>query len=190
MFHGGGSFHEFEFLFDGINRVNNWHNTHHKPIFLGEFGVSQHADADSRCRWVQLMGANLDSTHIPWFYWDWQWDFSLFNSHNISGDSVIPCFRSALHLYGDTLTSVLNSENESTRFKLFPNPVSGGSELKIVLDETEAYQVKITELTGKVLLTETVKGSTSIPVRLQRGIYLVQIASSKKKFLVKKLVVE
>ena len=179
-----------QFLYDGINRVNNWRNTHHKPVFLGEFGVSEHADADSRCRWVQLMGANLDSTHIPWFYWDWQWDFSMFNSHSISADSVIPCFRSALHLYGDTLTSVSNSMNESTMFKLFPNPVSGGSELKIVLDETEDYQLKISDMMGKVLFAETVNGSASIPVRLQRGIYLVQLANSEKKFLVKKLMVE
>lgn len=183
------SFYE-QFLYDGINRVNTWRNTYHKPVFLGEFGVSQHADADSRCRWVQLMGANADTTHIPWFYWDWQWDFSMFHSHNISADSVIPCFRSAMHLYGDTLTSVLSADDEEVSFKMFPNPAGGGSELRIVLDKTEMFEVKITEVTGKVLFTTNAKADNSIPVQLLRGIYFVQVSNSQGKVSVRKLVVE
>ncbi len=187
-----------QFLYDGINRVNTWRNTYNKPLFLGELGVSVYADAESRCRWMQLMGANLDTTHIPWFYWDWQWDFSIFNSQIISADSVIPCFRSALHLYGDTLTSVTNMSDE-IGFKLFPNPVNGGSELKIVLpgvvvgedaNQVPLYELKITAVTGKVLINERVSGSTSIPIQLLRGIYFVYVSNSQNRNCVKKLVVE
>src|SRR5688572_7544920 len=75
-----------QFLYQSWNYVTQWRDRYDKPIFLGEFGVSEHADLESRCNWIEFFKHKIDSSGMNWFYWDWRWDFTMFLSHNISSD--------------------------------------------------------------------------------------------------------
>lgn len=178
----GDPFYE-QFLYQGTTRIINWIATYNQSLFLGEFGVSQHAPAESRCRWIEFLMQKTDSMHIPWFYWDWRWDFSIFNSHVVSEDSIIPCFKSALRLYGD---SVLNtSEQHSGNFKIFPNPVNSGNFITIETAEN-IFDVRIIDAYGRELKTadyKTEKNNKSLfdVSFLDSGVYLLRIASRNKE---------
>jgi endoglucanase len=139
------SFYE-QFLYTGLQRVIHWKDSFDMPLFLGEFGVSEHADADSRCRWVELVTHTTDSMDIPWFYWDWRWDFSMLNGHVVSEDSIIPCFKYALHLYSDTVSGI-EVPNANSVY-IFPNPVSEAFTISGV--DTDAELV-ITDAMGKLV---------------------------------------
>ncbi|MFM1876914.1 MAG: hypothetical protein RL266_2651, partial [Bacteroidota bacterium] len=80
-------------LYTGWERVLDWKETHDRPVFLGEFGLSNYCDSASVCSWLAYNAVRLKQNNIPWFYWDWQWDFSMFRSHTISEDSIYPCFQ-------------------------------------------------------------------------------------------------
>lgn len=138
------SFYE-QFLYTGLQRVIHWKDSFDMPLFLGEFGVSEHADADSRCRWVELVTHTTDSMDIPWFYWDWRWDFSMFNGHVVSEDSIIDCFKYSLHLYSDTVSGIEIMPNDINIY-IFPNPVSEKFSIKGV---ESPVSIKIINATGQ-----------------------------------------
>ncbi len=136
----GDPFYE-QFLFEGVKRVIHWKDSFDMPVFLGEFGVSEHAPAESRCRWIDFLAHKTDSMDIPWFYWDWRWDFSMFTGHVISEDSIIPCYKYALHLYSDTVSGIEVLGNTNTVY-VYPNPV------------TETFSIKGFDFPGRVVITD------------------------------------
>jgi len=185
-----GSIYE-QFLYDGVQSVTNWKATHNKPVFLGEFGVSNYADSVSRCNWFEFVGNTLYQNNIPYFYWDWQWDFTMFRSNVISADSIIPCVSRALRLYGDSLYSSVNnfSKNKLNTAKLFPTVVSNGSNCFIEVGGENHFEVKIMDATGKVILTENFfSESGNMKINLENGLYFVEIKAGNK-IDIKKLIV-
>ena len=137
----GDPFYE-QFLFEGVKRVIHWKDSFDIPVFLGEFGVSEHAPAESRCRWMEFLTHKTDSMNIPWFYWDWRWDFSMFNGHVISEDSIIPCFKYALHLYSDTVSGIEVFGKGKDDIYIYPNPVS------------ETFSVNGIDFPARVMITD------------------------------------
>ncbi len=51
--------------------VAEWARERNVPIFLGEFGVLDGADADSRVKWVRWVREAADNEGFTWGYWDW-----------------------------------------------------------------------------------------------------------------------
>ena len=172
------SFYE-QFLYTGLERIIHWKDTFDMPLFLGEFGVSEHADAESRCRWMQLITHTTDSMQIPWFYWDWRWDFSMFNSHIVSEDSIIPCFKYALHLYSDTISGVEeNALLPSDKLIIYPNPTASTFTVSGV---NLPFTVAIFDVCGKQVYTGDNAFQHSVS-NLSAGVYTLIISSKQQRF--------
>lgn len=170
-------------------QVTLWKDTHNLPVFLGEFGTGVFADDVSRCNWVEYMGSRIDSFNMPWFYWDWRWDFSLFNSNTISSDSVVPCFRSALHLYGDTFTSISNSRLNELPVTIYPNPTTGGV-CEVYCPLNEEVTLSVYDAAGRKLKEEKFTQQYFLQTEeWERGVYFVRLVGDGKA-VVKKLIVE
>ena len=158
------------FLFTGWERALTWRNTYQLPLMMGEFGLSGYCDSTSVCNWLEYTMTRLKQNHIPWFYWDWQWDFSMFNSHVISEDSIYPCYKYYLGLYGDdTFTDVQQIESES-ELTLYPNPTSEWFALNV----PKPFELAIFDITGRKLLQQKMASSEKVDVSdWKSGIYLV-----------------
>lgn len=185
------SFYE-SILYEGITRINHWRDTFNRPVFLGEFGVGEHADDISRCNWIEFMERQLDSTHTTWFYWDWRWDFTMFKSHVVSGDSIIPCFKHALHLYGDTVFSSINTELNAETFSihLYPNIIVSGNSCHVSAEGISHFNCKIVDGAGRIVHEQNIN-QTEINILLpfDRGIYFVLFIAEGKR-VVKKLMID
>jgi len=59
--------------------VSSWANSQNKPVFFGEFGVSDNADLDSRIRWIRFCRTQAELHKFSWGYWNFAVDFSLFD---------------------------------------------------------------------------------------------------------------
>ena len=182
-------------LYYSWNTVITWRNTYNKPVFLGEFGTGTYGDAASRYNWIEAFGSRIDSFSMSWFYWDWRWDFSMFNSHVVSEDSVLPCFKRALHLYGDTvISSVTNLKAEDLQVQLYPNPASANTGCNLMVSMAEKSTLDVYDITGRHLYHDIVYGQTTLPVQLfSNGVYLVEINSwsgGQQLHARKKLVIE
>lgn len=177
-------------LYNAWKQVVNWKATYNKPVFLGEFGTGTFGDDVSRCNWIQVNGAKIDSFHMPWFYWDWRWDFSMFQSHVVSQDSVIPCFKSALHLYGDTLTSVNNVAEEEWRVTVYPNPAGRNGVCEISTSNNEELNAELLDVAGKKLKEWRMVQHAYLPLNdLQPGLYFIRLHTHHRP-VIKKLVIE
>jgi endoglucanase len=177
-------------LYNAWKQVINWRNTYNRPVFLGEFGTGTFGDDVSRCNWIQLNGAKIDSFNMPWFYWDWRWDFSMFHSHVVSGDSVIPCFRSALHLYGDTLTSVNDVADDEWGVNVYPNPLAAGSIAEVSVTGSEELNAELLDVAGKKLKEWKMVQQAYLPTDdLQAGTYFIRLHTPHKQ-VIKKLIVQ
>jgi endoglucanase len=167
-------------------QVVQWKNTYNKPVFLGEFGAGELADDVSRCNWMQYFGSRIDSFNMPWFYWDWRWDFSLFHSHVVSEDSVNLCFKRALHLYGDTSVGINQLDNQLKAF-VYPNP--SNEFVHIQLDDATTAVFELFDLNGKNVKREKFDDALTLNVsELNTGIYYLSIKSSKGTYRTKLLI--
>ncbi len=171
--------------------VISWRNTYNKPLFLGEFGTGVNGDDDSRCNWLQFFGERIDSVGMSWFYWDWRWDFALFEGNVVSEDSIVPCFKRALHLYGDTtVLSVQQLAGEPLAAELFPNPASSFSGCYLRLADNLKAMVEVYDVTGKKIYHDNFAGHTELPSnKWQKGLYLV-VVNCGDKYVRRKLVVQ
>jgi len=89
----------------------------------------------------------------------------------------------------------LKSNLATSSFNYFPNPNSGRFSLKFSLDQKDPVSVKVLDINGGAIYSETVKdfnGNYDNEIDLNsrsNGIYILQI-SQKKKTLTKKIVIE
>ena len=137
----GDPFYE-NFLYESWRRVATWKATYNKPLFLGEFGVGSYADAESRCRWIEFVGDKIDSLNLTWFYWDWEGGFPIYKSQVTTEDSIIPCFKYALHLFSDTVSGIEVFGNGEDEIYIYPNPVS------------ETFSVKGFDFSARVVIAD------------------------------------
>lgn len=142
--HADTTFFE-HWVYNGWQNVADWKLQTGLPIMLGEFGVSNYCDAQSACNWMTYVGLHLRDLDIPWYYWDWQWDFSMFHSNTIGADSIIPCFRTALGLYGDNTLGVMEDEQHVDAL-IWPNPAEAGAPIRL---PAGASEVRVTTTDGR-----------------------------------------
>ena len=111
-------------IFSVFADVRKWADTHAVPVFLGEFGASWFADADSRCRYIHCLMDACDSMRFPWLYWDVthaEDAFGIFRSGVVRADSLIPCFRAAMNI-ATGVEAPTALPDASTAIYLYPNP--------------------------------------------------------------------
>ncbi len=74
-----------EFLVRMFDQINAWAKKNHRPVFLGEFGVSSMADTASAFRWIQFNRSLAEKNKWSWGYWScFGREFSLFNQETQS----------------------------------------------------------------------------------------------------------
>ena len=171
-------------------RSIQWRDSFHLPLFLGEFGVGVHPDDVSRCNWIDTVGARIDYYGVSSFHWDVRWDFKLFNGDVISEDSVIPCFKHALHLYGDTLTSVATVQKEIAA-EIFPNPARNEFLVRCYQFNLQKTELEIFDETGRKIIA-TVPESATVNFQTAEwaaGIYLLKIKTETSS-AIRKIIIE
>lgn len=171
-----------DFLHDGIREVIHWRDSFGKPVFLGEFGVGGNADAESRCNWVEFIGSVLLQHDIPWFYWDWRYDFSMFYSSQPSQDSVIPCFKRSLRLYGDTSFTYIKQESSVNlqTVSLYPTVVAAGETCRIDASVESQIHITVADARGRIVRQYKFSGTKNeMLIDFEKGIYFVSITNGK-----------
>jgi len=165
-----------------------WRDTYHLPLFLGEFGVGDSADANSRCNWIDTVANRIKSTGTSAFYWDVSGDFKIYHSGVVTQDSIITCFESALGLYDDTVTAVQNLDADFG-VKVFPNPAQRILTVQTNINLPGARYSILNEV-GCLVQTGYLPGAlTDVKLNnLANGLYFLQIESNgnriNRKFVV------
>ena len=59
--------------------VSSWAKLQNRPVFFGEFGVSDNADIESRIRWITFYRSQAELHEFSWGYWNFAVDYSLFD---------------------------------------------------------------------------------------------------------------
>jgi endoglucanase len=59
--------------------AQRWAMQHKRPILLGEFGVYDRADMDSRARWTSFVARLAESHGWSWAYWQFDGDFIVYD---------------------------------------------------------------------------------------------------------------
>lgn len=119
-------------LWDKNAMLDIWSDFYDHPYWMGEMGCIGHADAVSRCNWIETIGEILDTYEHPWTYWDVRLYPDGFGYYpgGLAPGNGIACFLSALHLTAGTALAVEVSQFEAS--------CSGGStELVFTLFSTE-----------------------------------------------------
>lgn len=62
-----------------FQKVQNWAQRHHRPIFLGEFGTYDKGDMASRVRWTDAVARTAEKYGWSWAYWQFDSDFTLYD---------------------------------------------------------------------------------------------------------------
>jgi endoglucanase len=169
--------------------IIDWRNTYNKPVFLGEFGVGVNADLDSRCNWINYFGKRIDSLNMPYFYWDWQYDFSMFKSNIIAEDSIYPCFKNALALYGTTFNNVAENELLNNSLMVYPNPANNHNSITITIGNISNAKGSIVDACGKTVAEFTFSESYQLNLKdFEEGIYFVTVTTEKQRLNAKLLV--
>jgi hypothetical protein len=79
-------------------------------------------------------------------------------------------------------------------FAMFPNPASGQVTLRLPTPASASVQVVLTDLSGRLVLTQTLRGSTEMAVRLPAslgaGVYLLHVQSASFSGKPQRLVVQ
>ncbi len=177
-------------FYTGWERVLDWKETYGLPMFLGEFGLSNHCDSVSVCNWLEYSMTRVVQNDFSWFYWDWQWDFSMFRSHVISEDSIYPCYKYYLGLYGDDTFTDLPMPRTEPEWSVYPNPsVDGLFQLEVSGRKGLQQEVRIYTNRGRLVFEDEFAGSSySSNRKLKPGIYVVGLRNEQGS-AIKKLVV-
>lgn len=62
-----------------LDRAVSWSEEKHVPLVMGEFGVINHADRESRLRWTAFMAREAEKRNIGWIHWQFCSDFPIFS---------------------------------------------------------------------------------------------------------------
>ncbi len=76
-----------------FDKVAAWAKTHHRPVFLGEFGAYDKAPMESRARYTDAVARAAEARGWSWAYWQFDSDFVLYD---IQRDAWVEPIRQAL----------------------------------------------------------------------------------------------
>jgi endoglucanase len=74
-----GTEEEKQAILDDFNQARNWSEEHQRPLFLGEFGVYDKAEMDSRTRYLSFIVNTAESLGWSWAYWQFDSDFIVYD---------------------------------------------------------------------------------------------------------------
>ena len=166
-----------QLLYTSWATVAAWQDTFDLPVFLGEFGISRPTYPEHRCNWIRVMGEQIRRTNMPWFYWDWRYDFPVFYGQSVNPDSVIPCMKAALGLYGDNSFTGIEEVKGLSSISIYPQPACPGEKVDIDFLPTEKQlRLSLSDMSGRIVMSpfETDKKSFTVP-DLPGGCYLLQL---------------
>jgi endoglucanase len=74
-----GSEAELKKLRDEFDQAQRWSQEHKRPIYLGEFGVYEKADMESRVRWTSAVVREAEQRGWSWAYWEFGAGFGAYD---------------------------------------------------------------------------------------------------------------
>lgn len=77
-----GTEEEKQAIVEAFGKAQAWAEKHNRPIFLGEFGVYDKADMDSRVRYLSFVARQAEELGWSWAYWQFDSDFILYDISN------------------------------------------------------------------------------------------------------------
>lgn len=81
---------------DKLQIVKNWAGSYGVPVICSEYGVyNEHADVDSRCRYIKTVRSALKQLQIPGMLWEYDGNFSIF-SGKPSINTLPDCMKDAI----------------------------------------------------------------------------------------------
>jgi endoglucanase len=60
--------------------VSKWAADNKRPIFMGEFGASDHADMESRANFLTFYREQAEQRHFSWGVWSYSVGFSIYDN--------------------------------------------------------------------------------------------------------------
>jgi endoglucanase len=178
-------------VYDALVSINwdpamHWRDSFQLPLFLGEFGVGNMADDASRCNWIDTMGARIDYYRLSAFHWDMRYSFPIYYSGVVTRDSIIPCFRRAMHLYGDTL-SAIGPVSAVVPVNVFPNPAQNSFAVDAGTDKQ--VQLTVSDNTGRQVWHDTFYWRYLVNTSAwSRGLYLLKLQTDDAIYTTKVVV--
>ncbi|HRU92858.1 MAG TPA: glycoside hydrolase family 5 protein [Candidatus Marinimicrobia bacterium] len=80
--HWLGTDEEKQAILDDFAKAQNWSKKHNRPLFLGEFGVYDKADMESRTKYLSFVTRTVENLGWSWAYWQFDSDFILYDIDN------------------------------------------------------------------------------------------------------------
>ena len=80
-------------IFDYFKLVDNYLNSSHRRVYMGEFGVADNADPNSRESWLRSVRQEAEKRHIGWALWD---DGGRFRALNVQQGTWVAPIRAGL----------------------------------------------------------------------------------------------
>ncbi|HQE95153.1 MAG TPA: glycoside hydrolase family 5 protein [Candidatus Marinimicrobia bacterium] len=77
-----GNAEEKQAILDDFAQAQNWSKKHNRPLFLGEFGVYDKADMESRTKYLSFVTRTVENLGWSWAYWQFDSDFILYDIDN------------------------------------------------------------------------------------------------------------
>lgn len=75
--------------------------------------------------------------------------------------------------------------------QVFPNPTNDKITISVKDAINNKYQIKLVDITGKILITQGFRGQTSIDVqKIPSGIYLIELIKDGQIFANKKVIIQ
>lgn len=94
----GGTAEEVSYLKSRLQTAKTWAEEHHIPLFLGEFGISKEAPAQTRVKWTSAVAREANSLGISYGYWEFASGFGIYDLKTVAWNS-------------DMLKAILNPGN-------------------------------------------------------------------------------
>jgi endoglucanase len=80
-------------IFEYFKVVEDYINSSHRRVYMGEFGVADTADAQSRESWLRIVRQEAERRHIGWALWD---DGGKFKALDVKSGSWTPAIKAGL----------------------------------------------------------------------------------------------
>jgi endoglucanase len=77
-----GTEEEKQVIIEDFGKAQTWSEKNKRPLFLGEFGVSDTAEIDSRTRYLSFIVGTAEDLGWSWAYWQYDDDFIIYDIEN------------------------------------------------------------------------------------------------------------
>lgn len=67
-------------LHEDFAKVAAWAHRYQRPIYLGEFGVSEQADGEARASWARAVAREAEQLSFSWSYWQFGSNFGVYDT--------------------------------------------------------------------------------------------------------------